>query len=102
MRWAAHRTLEQVRDLSLKDSVGGQADGIAITLRLQEVVDLGRGKTRVSPEVAPLHRVSVAGDHRLQHRTPALGGVDVTRAQGTAFQVAELVDHEQRVARRSG
>src|SRR3954464_14037083 len=28
----AHRAREQVRDLSLKDSVGGQADGIAITL----------------------------------------------------------------------
>src|SRR4051812_496940 len=57
----AHRAREQVSDLSLQDRIGGQPDDIAVILGLQELVDLGRGKTRIGPEVAPLHRVS--GEH---------------------------------------
>jgi len=40
MRWAAHRTREQVSDPALKDGVGGQPDHIPVVLRFQEVVDL--------------------------------------------------------------
>ena len=93
----AHRAREQVSDPALEDGIGGQADGIAIALRFQELVDLGRGKRRIGPEVAPLHRGPVAGNHRLQHVAPALGGVDVAGPQGTSLQVTELVEHEQRV-----
>src|SRR5215210_6187663 len=95
--WTPHRALEQVRDLALENSIGGQADHIAVVLRFQELIDLRRGKTRIGPEIAPLHRGPVAGDDRLQHLTPALGGGDVAGPQGAAFQVAELVEHEQRV-----
>src|SRR3954471_22907905 len=92
-----HRALEQVRDLALENSIGGQADHIAVVLSFQEFVDLRRGKTRIGSEIAPLHRGPVTGDDRLQHLTPALGGVDVAGPQSAAFQVAELVEHEQRV-----
>src|SRR3954471_21552646 len=95
--WTAHRTLEQMSNPALENSIGGQADHVPVVLRLQEFVDLRRGKTRIGPEVAPLHRGPVAGDHRLQHRTPALGGVDVAGPQGTAFEITELIEHEQRV-----
>src|SRR5207253_2970489 len=42
-------------------------------------------------------RGPVAGDHRLQHRTPTLGGVDVAGPQGAAFEITKLVEHEQRM-----
>src|SRR3954471_23812813 len=86
--WTPHRALEQVRDLALENSIGGQADHIAVVLRFQEFVDLRRGKTRIGSEMAPLHRGPVTGDDRLQHLTPALGGVDVAGA-GTACAAYE-------------
>jgi len=47
--------------------------------------------------IAPLHRVLVAGDRRLQHLAPTVGAADVARAQGKPFQIAKLVENEQRV-----
>src|SRR4051795_10406622 len=92
-----HRTLEQMSNPALENGIGGQADHVPVVLRLQEFVDLRRGKTRISAEVAPLHGGPVAGNDRLQHVTPALGGVDIARAQGAAFEIPELIKHEQRV-----
>src|SRR6202035_3835768 len=34
---------------------------------------------------------------RLQHRLPPVGAVNVARTQGAAFQIAKLVEHEQRM-----
>jgi hypothetical protein len=34
---------------------------------------------------------------RLQNAVPPVGAVDVARAQGAAFQIAKLVEHEQRM-----
>jgi hypothetical protein len=34
---------------------------------------------------------------RLQHRLPSIGAVNIARAQGAAFQIAKLVEHEQRM-----
>src|SRR3954471_10260239 len=92
MRGTAHRTREQVSDPPLQDGMGGQPDHIAVVLRSQELIDLRRGKPCVSPEVAPLHHRPVSGDHRLQHLAPALGTMNIAWTQGTAFQVAELVE----------
>src|SRR4051812_28885054 len=82
---------------ALENSIGGQADHVPVVLRFQELIDLRRGKTRIGPEIAPLHRGPVPGDHRAQHLTPALGGVGVAGPQGTPLQVAELVEHEERM-----
>jgi hypothetical protein len=81
-----------VSDPALKDGMGGQADPIAVVLRLQELIDLGRGKRRIGSKVAPLQRGPVSGDHRLQHVAPALGGVDVAGAQGAAFEITKLIE----------
>ena len=34
---------------------------------------------------------------RLQHIFPAIGAVDIAGAQGASFQIAELVEDEQRM-----
>src|SRR3954452_12004620 len=95
--WTSHRTLEQMSDPALENRIGGQADHVPVVLRFQELVDLRRGKTRIGAEVAPLYRGPVAGDHRLQHRAPALSGVNVAGTKRTPLQVAELAEHEQRM-----
>ena len=73
----AHRTLEQVTDAALKHRVGGQSDHTAVTFRFEEGIDLRQGESAIGAEVAPLHRVLVAGNDRLQHRAPSVRGVDV-------------------------
>src|ERR1700745_2968695 len=76
MWWATDRTLEQMTDAALEHRVGGQSDRRAEALRFQEAVNLGQGEGGVGAEAAPLHRIPVAGNHRLQHRAPAIGAVD--------------------------
>jgi len=83
-----------VSDSVLENGVAGEAEDIPIVLRLQELIDLERGERRIGSEVAPFHRRLVAGDHRLQHRAPTLGGVDLAGAQGTAFEITELAEYE--------
>src|SRR6516165_3276781 len=70
---------------------------IAHALGFEELVDLGIGEGRVASEIKPLHPVSVAHDHRLQHRAPAIRAMDVTGSQSAPLDIAELVEHEQRV-----
>src|SRR3954471_18819232 len=49
-----------------------------------------------------LHDAPVTRNHRLQHRTPTIGTMDVARPQGTPLDVAELVEHEQRMIAGAG
>src|SRR4051812_28301752 len=44
-----------------------------------------------------IHDAPVASNHRLQHRTPTIGTMDVARSQRTPLDIAELVEHEQRM-----
>jgi len=43
------------------------------------------------------HNAPVTRDHRLQQRAPAVSAMDVARPQHTPFDVAELVEYEQRM-----
>ena len=88
---------QQVPDPLLQDRIGRQADGVADPLGLQQLVQLGLGERRVAAEVEIEAALTVAGDHRLQHRPPAFRAVDVAGPQDTALQVAELVEDEQRM-----
>src|SRR5208282_3703040 len=97
-RW----TLEQVADLALQNDVGRQPDRIAVTLGFEELVNLRIGEGRVPSEIAPLHRASVARNHRLQHGPPAISRMDISGPQGTSLQIAELVEHEQRMITGAG
>ena len=57
----------------------------------------GEGEGGIGTKVAPQLPVSVSADDRLQHLAPAICGVHVARTQGAPFQIAELVEHEQRM-----
>jgi hypothetical protein len=79
------------------NSVGRQPDRIADALGFEVLVHLGIGERRVAPEIEALYAAPVARDHRLQHGAPAIGAVRVARPKRAALDIAELVEHEQRV-----
>ena len=84
-------------DALLQHPVGGKADRVQEALSLQELIHLWRGEGGIGTKVAPQLPVSVSADDRLQHLAPAICGVHVARTQGAPFQIAELVEHEQRM-----
>ena len=102
MRRTTNRALEQVADPLLQDAVGRQPDRVLVAFGLQELVDLGVGKGGIGAEVAAEVALPVAGHDRFEHVLPAVRRMDVARAQRTAFEVAELVEHEQRMVAGAG
>src|SRR6516165_8002074 len=92
-----NRALEQVPDPALQYAVGRQPDRVADALSFEEFVHLGIGESCVAPEIQTLYDAPVAGNHRLQHRAPAVGTVHIAWPQSAALDIAELVEYEQRV-----
>ena len=84
-------------DFVLQDAIGREADCVAGTFGFKKLVDLGIGKGCIASEIQMLHDASVTRDHRLQLRPPTISTMDVARPQDAAFDIAELVEHEQRV-----
>ena len=80
-RRATDRPGQQVPDPLLQHRVGRQADGVADPLSFQQLVQLGLGERRVAAELERQAALTVAGDHRLQHRAPAFRAVHVAGAQ---------------------
>ena len=91
------RTLEQVADPVLQDLVGGQPDRIFDPLSLQVLVDTRHGEGGIGPEIDAPDPAAIPHDDRLEHTLPAIGAVHVAGTQSAAFQIAELVEHEQRM-----
>ena len=100
VRGSSDRTLEQIADPILEDPVGRQADRIFDPLGFQELVDLRHGERCVSADTQEL--ALVACNDRLEHAVPAVGAVHVAGTQGAAFEITELVEHEQRMIAGAG
>ena len=94
---ATNRALEQIADTLLQNAIGRQPDRVLVAFGRQELVDLGVGKGGIGAEVAAEAALPVTGQDRFEHALPAVRRMDVARAQRTAFEVAELVEHEQRM-----
>src|SRR5258708_7941029 len=89
-------------DTLLQNTIGRQPDRVLVVFGLQELVDLGVGKGGIGAEVAAEATLPVTGHDRFEHVLPAVRRMDVARAQRTAFEVAELVEHEQRMIAGTG
>ena len=88
-------------DAVLKHSISRKADRVLEALSFQELVNLRRGEGRIGAKVTPQAALAIASDDRLQNIPLAVSRVDVARAQRTALQVAEPVEHEKRVIARA-
>src|SRR5262249_42214752 len=78
-------------------AVGWQPDRVGDMSGFEKLVHLRVGESCITSEIEALHYVPVAGDHRLQHRAPAVCAVHVAWPQSAALDIAELVEHKQRV-----
>jgi hypothetical protein len=84
-------------DALLQDIVGWQPDRILEAFGLQELVDLWIREGGVGAEVASYLPGPVTCDRGLKHILPTVRRMDIARTQHTAFQIAKLVEDEQRV-----
>src|SRR5438067_13290584 len=79
MRRSTNGTREQIANLALQDAIGRQPDHVAVVPGFEELVDIRVGEGCIATEIEPLPRAPVAGDHRLQHRSPAYNSIAPTR-----------------------
>jgi hypothetical protein len=84
-------------DPFLQETVGGQPDRISDPLAFEIFVNVGVGESRVASKINAREFALVADDDRLQHALPVVGAVDVAGTQRAPFQIAELVEQEQRM-----
>jgi hypothetical protein len=89
--------LQQIADSALQDVIGWQPDRVSHVLGFEKLVYLGVGEGSIAPEVEALHGLPVASNHRLQHRAPAVGAMHVARPHDASLDIAELVEHKQRM-----
>src|SRR5664279_5910683 len=97
-----NRTFEQIADPLLQDAIRRQANGVFDPFGFEEFIDFWIFETRISPEIDARNLALIPRHDRLQNAVPSIGAVNVARAQGAAFQIAELVEHEQRMIAGAG
>lgn len=80
--WSPHRAFEQMGDMALERRVGLEADGVIVALSPKKVIEIGQREGGITPEVPLLDIAPAITRHNwFQHIAPAIGAVDVTRAQ---------------------
>src|SRR3982074_1847373 len=94
---ATNRTLEQIADPLLKDAVRRKSNGVFDPFSLQIFVHLGIGEAGVGTKINARDFTLIPRHDRLQYCLPSVGAVNIARAQGAAFQIAKVVEHEQRM-----
>jgi len=77
----AYRPRQQRFDLALQQRIGRKADRVEAAFAFHVLVRFQARKRRVAPEEAADVQVAVAGDDRLQHRTPAVRAGHVAVAE---------------------
>ena len=97
VRGATHRPREERRDLRLEHLVGGQADRVLEALRLQVLVYVREREGRITAQEASEGLATIPRDHRVEYLVPTVRAGDVARSERAPFQVAVLIEHEQRV-----
>ena len=101
VRRSAGAALGSPGDPLVELGVALDADGVVPALRLQQVEQHRDGEGGVCAKPAARDRGPglgrVARQHGAQNVFPAVGAVHVAGPERAAFQIAELVEHEQRV-----
>jgi hypothetical protein len=77
--------------------IGGQADRVLEALGLQVLVDVRQREGRIGAEGTPAHPAAIAGDDRIEHVAPAPRAVHVACAECAPFEIAVLVEDEERM-----
>ncbi len=83
----------------MQDAVRWQPYCVFDPLGFEKLINFGIGEPRVGPEINARDFPLVAFDNRRQHTLPSVGAVDVAGTKRAPFEVAELVEQEQRIRR---
>ncbi len=83
-------------DPFLQHAVRREPDRVFDPFAFEILIDFGIGEAGVGAEIEARDLASIARHNRLQDVRPAVGTVNVPRSQRAAFQVAILVEDEQR------
>ena len=84
-------------DFPLQDRVGLEAYGVAISFFLQYSVQRWIGEGRIATKKLGDVQVAISLDHGQQHSPPELCTGVIAASQHRSFQVAELIEQEQRM-----
>src|SRR5262249_16173397 len=71
-------------------------------LGFKELVDLGHREGCIGSKIDAWDFALIALHDGLEHWLPAVGAVDIAGTQRAAFQITELIEHEQRVIAGGG
>ena len=93
----AHRALEQMRNLALKNTIGAEPDGIEIALRFEHPVEVWDGEGGVTSEEPHQVAICISRHDRLQNVFPTIRTVHIAGPQSAAFKMTKLIEDEQRV-----
>src|ERR1019366_1770958 len=74
-----------------------QTYGVFDPFGFEELVDLGIRKAGVGPKINARDLAPVTCHDWVEHFLPAVRAVHVAGTQSAAFQIAKLVEHEQRM-----
>ena len=89
-------------DPLLQDAVRRQTNRVFDPLGFEILVDLGIGEAGVGAKINARDLAPIPRHDRLKHAVPSIGAVDVARTKRASFQIAELVEHEERMIARAG
>jgi hypothetical protein len=97
VRWPPDRTPEQVADPVLQDAVGRKPDRVLDPFGFKIFVDIRIGEGGIGAEIDACDLAAIARHDTIKHTLPAIGAVDVAGTTRAALQIAELIEHEQRM-----
>jgi len=97
VRWPPDRTLEQVADPVLQDAVRRKPDRVFDPFGFKICVDIRIGEAGIGAEIDARDLAAIARHDGIKHTLPAIGAVDVAGTKRAALQIAELIEHEQRM-----
>ncbi len=97
VRRTTDRAGEQIADPFLQDLVRRKPDRVSDPFGFKILVDIGIGEARVGEKMDARDPSAISRHDRLKHIPPSVGAVDDAGTQRATFQVAELIEHEQRM-----
>jgi len=102
VRRPTHRPCKQLGDLRLEHLIGGQTDRVLKALRLQVLVHVREREGRIAAQEASEGLATIPRDHRVEHLAPAVRAVHIARSERAPFEIAVLVEHEERLIAGAG
>ena len=88
-------------DSRLENLICGKADRVLNPFGFQELVHIRLSEGSITSKGDSFDGSLIAGNDRLEDVFPAIGAVDVSGTKRASLQIAELIEHEERMVTRA-